>query len=292
MRIIFYSLTFIFLVSITYAQTNQWQIVWDKNPEPDISNYIVYKSKDNLNYKELARTNASETKYIDNNIEPGILYYYKIKAINQTGRESQFSDEAHAAIPKIVNFPHTFSITENNENTFNLEKMISDPANQTHLMDWKVESNHQIEVALNSNKTLKIKAPATWKTGDFDTLKILVTNPQGFSFLDEMVISYGDNNNLETNNNFIGLTWINKNSLNLGDDGEIEFLNLPINSTLIIYNSFGEEVFTKTKLTKSFKWNAENNEGDTVLFGLYIFKIMNSNNVEVAQGSFRVVPSE
>ncbi len=29
--------------SFCIAQTKQWKIIWDKNPEDDISEYVVYK---------------------------------------------------------------------------------------------------------------------------------------------------------------------------------------------------------------------------------------------------------
>ena len=65
-------------INILYSQTSQWKIIWDKNPEDDIKEYIVYRD-----YKELARVKSPDTLYVDKDIKTGVLYSYRIRAVNE-----------------------------------------------------------------------------------------------------------------------------------------------------------------------------------------------------------------
>jgi len=52
----------------------QWKVIWDKNPENDIKEYIVYKGD-----KEISRVKSPDTVYVDTDLEPGKLYSYRIR---------------------------------------------------------------------------------------------------------------------------------------------------------------------------------------------------------------------
>ena len=49
-------------------------------------------------------------------------------------------------------------------------------------------------------------------------------------------------------------------------------------------------MFTEKNISHKFTWDAENSDGDQVLFGLYNFVIYDQMNNIIFEGSFRVIP--
>ena len=84
---------FFLLIETGYSQTTKWKLIWNPNPEKDIKEYIV--SRDNI---EVARIKSPDTMYVDLNITPGILYQYRIKAVNTKNLAGPFSDPAAAPL--------------------------------------------------------------------------------------------------------------------------------------------------------------------------------------------------
>jgi len=62
------------------ARVNGEQLLvsWSKNPEPDIKNYILYRSKNGGSWSKIEKLGPEETTYADNNLKPEITYTYKI----------------------------------------------------------------------------------------------------------------------------------------------------------------------------------------------------------------------
>ncbi|EKD26676.1 MAG: fibronectin type III protein, partial [uncultured bacterium] len=80
-------------------QPRKVSLVWDKNPEPDIDHYKVYKSKKSQTwYKSIA--DVKETTYTDDEEKKGLRdntsYFYKISAVDVDNLESEQSDEISA----------------------------------------------------------------------------------------------------------------------------------------------------------------------------------------------------
>lgn len=88
------------------ARSDQVRIVplkWGMNLESDIKEYHIYRALDPAGpYELIGKTVGREnTAYIDGGKEPGDLkddteYFYKIKAVNDVGAQSAFSDMASA----------------------------------------------------------------------------------------------------------------------------------------------------------------------------------------------------
>ena len=76
----------------------------------------------------------------------------------------------------------------------------------------------------------------------------------------------------------------------LSQFSEITFSNIPQKSNISIYDSFGTLVYSEKSVSGSFEWDAENNDGDQVLFGLYTFVLYNPMNKILFERSFRVIP--
>jgi len=68
---------------------------WNMNLELDLSHYDIYRSLDvNADYNKINSTpiHADKSSYSDSNVYFGRTYYYKIKAIDLSGNESEFSN--------------------------------------------------------------------------------------------------------------------------------------------------------------------------------------------------------
>lgn len=64
--------------SVTALSYNQVQVVW--NPVVNAMNYRVYRRTGNTIFREIARVSGDITKYKDTTVQPGITYYYTVKA--------------------------------------------------------------------------------------------------------------------------------------------------------------------------------------------------------------------
>jgi len=93
---------------------------------------------------------------------------------------------------------------------------------------------------------------------------------------------------------FIDISSLNINifpeEFSLSHFSNITISNIPKNSNISIYDSFGTLVYSEKNINGTFEWDAENNDGDQVLFGLYNFVLYNKLNQILFEGSFRVIP--
>ncbi len=280
--------------SFCIAQTKHWKITWDKNPEDDISEYVVYKGTTPNITKEIARVKNPKTTFIDKNITPGILYYYRIKAINDKGVSSNYSDVASAAIPEFKNLPMIIGISKDEPAQLLLNDFINDPddtKHEIHLIDKKGDSKLTVEL---QGGTLIIKARNNWIESDTNSVMIEVIDSDGFYNITKILAK--DASLLEGESTIVS-AGTEQNNININPEefmlsqySEIIFSNIPKNSDIEIYDSFGNLVFSEEDINKSFSWDAENNNGDQVLFGLYNYKIYNNLGNIITGGSFRVLP--
>ncbi|MBW2638192.1 MAG: hypothetical protein JRC86_11885, partial [Deltaproteobacteria bacterium] len=68
---------------------------WLSNTEADLDYYIIFRDTSSPAVTEYART--SSTMFIDANISYGTTYYYRLKAVDRVGNESDFSAEVSAS---------------------------------------------------------------------------------------------------------------------------------------------------------------------------------------------------
>jgi len=70
---------------------------WKPNPEKDIQRYIIYRSDAaGKEYKKIEAHPGNKTDFIDTKLADGKTYYYKIKAVDADGLESEFSQTISA----------------------------------------------------------------------------------------------------------------------------------------------------------------------------------------------------
>jgi len=62
----------------------------------------VYRStKSDRDYERLTDTVLSRTTFSDETVKPGVLYYYRITAVDGSGNEGPESEEKKAATEKL-----------------------------------------------------------------------------------------------------------------------------------------------------------------------------------------------
>jgi hypothetical protein len=68
-------------------------LVWSPNTEPDLAGYVVYRSGPEKKFEKFSDTLLTKTSLIDSSVVKGQIYFYRIKAIDQKGNASDFSEE-------------------------------------------------------------------------------------------------------------------------------------------------------------------------------------------------------
>ncbi|OVE73363.1 hypothetical protein BVX93_01915 [bacterium B13(2017)] len=95
-------------IKVISNQARKITIHWDKNPEPDITHYIVYRSnKIKGPFKSITKT--EETAFVDENAGKGLKdntsYYYKVTAVDADTLESQFTEGTQGTTKALPSIP-------------------------------------------------------------------------------------------------------------------------------------------------------------------------------------------
>jgi len=174
------------------AQTESWKLTWDANPDSDNVNiYRVYRGTSSLPTAQVGSVNHPQTTYEDEQIEKGVLYYYRLKAVNYSAMESDFSAEVSAAMPEISNFPQQMALPPDTTVYLNLDDYAADPDHSDNLLNWAVSGNSRIQVTINnSTHSAEISTPADWDSEE--TLKFTCTDPDGFEDAVNLRVYFGN----------------------------------------------------------------------------------------------------
>jgi fibronectin type 3 domain-containing protein len=81
---------------------NSLLISWNPNPEHDLLYYVLYRSEDNATFLWIANISVGTTNYTDSEVEPGIINYYKIGAVDTNFRESGLSEAVGGKVSEKV----------------------------------------------------------------------------------------------------------------------------------------------------------------------------------------------
>src|ERR1051325_2605499 len=69
-------------------------MVWDPSPSTNVAAYRVYYGTASRVYSTYAQVSAPATNVVISNLVAGTTYYFGAKAVDPTGSESGFSNEA------------------------------------------------------------------------------------------------------------------------------------------------------------------------------------------------------
>jgi fibronectin type 3 domain-containing protein len=75
---------------VVTAPPQGWSLVvtWKPSPDADVVEYNIYRSTDTVNWKKVDTKDASWTTSTDLEVTNGILYYYRVTAVDDDGKES------------------------------------------------------------------------------------------------------------------------------------------------------------------------------------------------------------
>ena len=68
-------------------------LVWLPNTEADLTGYWVYRSGPDKKFQRLQDQLLTTASIIDKSVEKGQTYFYRVKAVDLKGNESEFSEE-------------------------------------------------------------------------------------------------------------------------------------------------------------------------------------------------------
>jgi len=139
----------------SFAQTDSLRIHWNANPEPDMWEYRLFRSVNNLTNFQLSQTVVHpDSLAVDRNqIYPGNRYSYTLCAVDSAGNQSQNSDTVSVGLPEInwtisgINSGETTSVPlssflfDPDNNVTQLQLIIS---NEAHLAANIVDGNLHI----------------------------------------------------------------------------------------------------------------------------------------------------
>jgi fibronectin type 3 domain-containing protein len=67
-------------------------ISWNPSLEPDLDHYVLYRSEDNVTFVWIANISLDMNYYVDDDVEAGRTYYYKLSAVDSNMFESELSE--------------------------------------------------------------------------------------------------------------------------------------------------------------------------------------------------------
>lgn len=77
-------------------------LTWNENKERDLAGYHVYRSvRSGRDYARLTDLPKNRTTFSDVKVKPGVVYYYTVTAVDQSGNESPMSKEQKAYAEKM-----------------------------------------------------------------------------------------------------------------------------------------------------------------------------------------------
>ena len=198
-KTMFIIFSIILLTSTVFAQTDRWRLIWDRNSEADMKYYEIFRDThsnastllDTVNHKKITDTEKT-MEYIDEGLEKGVLYFYRLKAVDSTELKSDFSDEVSAAIP-LINIPNQ-SIYKNQASVqLSLDNYVTDPDHADNLINWEISGNSHVNINLQNRVATFTKIDTSWYGTEY--LTFTATDPDSFfdmqivqmTFLNEVV---------------------------------------------------------------------------------------------------------
>ena len=88
------------------GQARRISLSWNPNPEKDIKHYVIYRSDDAAKgYKKITAEPGDKTDFIDTKLGDGTTYYYRMRAVDVDGLESEFTETVSAITKALPSIP-------------------------------------------------------------------------------------------------------------------------------------------------------------------------------------------
>jgi len=185
----FHSILLFGLFQLTQAQTSSFQLTWDKNLEEDMGSYRIYRGTSPDASTQVGNVQHPDTVYSDGSIENGVLYYYRIKAVDISQNASGYSTEVSAATPKISGLLSELILSADTTIIFDLDELVSDPDDAKDQITWTISGDNLLTVSI-ANRAATIITPAIWESQEKLTFK--AEDNDGFFDSKDIVLRSGD----------------------------------------------------------------------------------------------------
>ncbi len=315
--IIFFILQF--SVNTLYSQTQKedstesWKLIWEYSDD-DINEYSIiafdiYKSLSSSPPAQQDTFATVKNKYKrsweDTIISPNTTYYYWVRARSDSGKRSENSNMASAAIP--IATMDTFFIKS--DTSIYLDDYAADKdykySQYKDSLSWLINdkttytsSNRDISVTITNDNFANFDV----KSDSFETVTVYfsVIDPDSFFYKKKTVLKYSssftpqppdtshpsDSTEYDPEKETLVYPVPFRASLN----DYIVFDNLPPGGSLLIFDVMGGLVFEKSGLTdKQYRWNVKNNSGRNINAGLYIFHVRTKNGSKIDSGKVVII---
>ena len=137
--------------------SNHIQLNWNRNREPDIAGYNIYRSETaGSSYIKLNSTLVADTTYSDNTASSGILYYYCVTAQIKALAESRLSNEASAMI----------GILEQRHDNLSAISVIPNPFNQSVQFNTGIDRFVSAKIYAVEGRLIGETSQSEWQPGN------------------------------------------------------------------------------------------------------------------------------
>ncbi len=262
-----------FSINVSSQETIDYLVNWEPNPEPDIAGYVLYRSLDReTSFEAVDSVGNNIFNYIDEGLEKGTRYYYRLIAKNTNEERSAFSNAVSGmAIPDDAaqSLQDSCKITT-----------ISQSAG-TYMLSWEtsVLTNGYIQydsdAILDSMSAWDETNYATSHTAELQNLETDTTyyaRAVAYDEYDNLTISAQDIfiANIESpapaSAPLISIYPVPYRPL----QGSMSMKGLPSDGAVRIFNSNGMEIHKETvPATGTINWNGTNHNGSKVMSGIY-----------------------
>jgi len=273
-------------INVSGQETIDYLVNWEPNPEPDITGYVLYRSLDReTGFEAVDSVGNNVFNYIDEGLEKGTRYYYRLIAKNTSEERSAFSNPASGmAIPTDAaqSLQDSCKITTRSQSgegiyTINWETSVlttgyiqydSDAIldSMSNWDDTDYATNHTVELQnLEAERTYYARAVAY---DEYNNLTISI--PDSFLVEEEQPAPPS-----------APLTPAIYPVPYHPVQGDMTMNGLP-GSTIRIFNSNGMEIYSSdVPPAGKIEWDGKNLNGSRVMSGIYYVVMTNTQGKEI-----------
>ncbi len=173
------------MASGLFGQTSSIKLSWDKGTENDLYLYRVFRDGNPNASTQIDSVYFPANTFADKTFQKGVLYYYRIKAVDFSLNVSAFSSEVSVGVPKVSGLSGSYIWPADTVVNIQLDPHVDDPDDPDNTIAWSITGASKLSVSI-SNRVATITTPSNWSGQE--TLSFKASDPQGFSDLQKMVI--------------------------------------------------------------------------------------------------------
>ncbi|MCI0595933.1 MAG: T9SS type A sorting domain-containing protein, partial [candidate division Zixibacteria bacterium] len=237
-------------------------------------------------FQEVSHPN---THLVDSSVQPGILYAYRVAAINTAGQISRYSGVVTAGIPQIDLSLNR--VVSGEEMALAISAFLNDPDGSANGLQVQISNENHVNITVQNGEIRISPLPLDY-TGPA-SFNIRAEDPSGF--FDQKTIEFnfvppGEEDTPEGNEDVPELI-VYPNPVRTGrGHNELIFLNLPAETQSIgLFAVSGEKVYEDQILQPAEHRININNTADRLPSGLYIYMVKDTRAKVLEKGTITII---